>query len=481
MILLVIVLIAVFLLPFLLSEPSTDNRNSENLKFFTELQKLYESSPADTKIKLKDVKNGIYIYGLNTTLSDTDTFTTTCETAEFSKKKEWNETPPDIVNEKSNSILYSFEIKHNDGSLVNETSVFKIEISMPQDFEKEKIKVFQVDGDKTKRIYSIVENSKIIFYVDRLTKFAVVNDSECINDTDYLTIKEISLKYENMLSLKVVADFYVEDYTELKILMWENEQKEYDISTAKHIGKYKGNNLFELTDIEFKDIDKTLYIKLCAKTKNGYVYSSTVEYNILQYCINLYNSSNETNIKNLVLGTICYSQMSNDYIGEKSNIFDKFALATNYKKSILETIKNPKNDFKNLYSEDGKTYFYGRNVDLNNKIAYNIYINDELNDKVKDLTLSVTVNDVEYKSKFVEDETYGFYKATFTEIQPYDINTPLFIKILDKNGKQIGGTLTDSVGTFISEGMSEYVLDKDKKMFASTIFFMNVCETYFKK
>jgi hypothetical protein len=78
----------------------------------------------------------------------------------------------------------------------------------------------------------------------------------------------------------------------------------------------------------------------------------------------------------------------------------------------------------------------------------------------------------------VLDDAYQFYKASFTKIQPYSINSPLFIKLIDNEGKQIGGMITDSVGTFINQGFEEYTLEKDKNMFASTILLMNACEQY---
>ena len=471
--LMLFLLVGVFCVPFFVSEPIEDD-NVENV---SEVQQLYENIPDDNKTTLICEKSGIEISGSKDILSfysvDTDV-----KSFDNIDEVEWNETPCDIINDKSLVNIYHINIC-NDKDIVEKEMPYKIEIPLPENFDAEQIKVFEIINDIATPLCITVKNSKIIFYNENLGQFAIVNDTENSNNKSYLSIKGVSLKYENILSLKIYSSMFIsEKPAETTILMWDKEQDKYTYENAIKKGKYLGNNIFELSNIEFKDIDDTIYIKLCVKTKNGYLYSPLVEYNILQYCINLYNSTTDENLKKLMLGTVAYSQMSNNYIDETVSIFDNFALATNYKEKFNNLIYSVQFKGKNLYSENGDILFYGRNVDMNNKIHYNIYLKSEVtNPNV--LYLSATINDKEYKSPFQEDTVYGYYKATFTEIQPYDINTPITLKIVDRQNRQIGGTLTDSVGTFINEGRSEYVLEKDKDMFAATIYFMSVCENYF--
>ena len=414
------ILVGVFCIPFFISK-TNDEKNLTNK--YTEVQQLYDSIPEDNKTSIIHQYTGVEISGQKDILS---LYSVSVNVISYDNinNVEWNETPCDIINEKSTTILYSMYL-YDDKSIVNETASYRIEIPLPKDFDAERVKVFKVVDDIATPVYTTIKNSKIILYQKNLGTFAIVNDTENSDSKNFISIKGVSLKYENILSLKVYSSMLIsEKPSEITILMWDKEQKRYTYENATKKGKYLNDNVFELSNIEFKDINNTIYIKLCAKTKSGYIYSPLVEYNILQYCINTYNSTSDELIRKLMLGTVAYSQISNDYIDNDVSIWDNFTLATNYKTSLQKLIHSETFDGKNLYSETGTILFYGRNVDMNNKIHYNIFLKEEVKNP-EDLYLSATINDEEHKVQFEQDVTYGFYKATFKEIQPYDINTPL--------------------------------------------------------
>ena len=124
--------------------------------------------------------------------------------------------------------------------------------------------------------------------------------------------------------------------------------------------------------------------------------------------------------------------------------------------------------------------FYGRTVSINNGICYTIYLKPEYKEQASSIQASFTIQNKETKINFEPDDAYNIYKATLTGIQPYDVNTPLFIKIIDKNGKQIGGTLTDSIGTFLSEGMEKYTEKEDRDALLTAAYLTKNCEKWFK-
>jgi hypothetical protein len=471
-----IILTIVFCIPFFTTEAGSSPSPNEH---YSKIQKLYNDIPEENKTVITNEDTGIEISGQKDILSFYS-INVDIATPDDTRQTEWNETPRDIINDNSTVIVYDINLCNND-DIVSKEMPYKIEIPVPESLDAEKIKVFKINDNIATPLTVNIKNSVIIIYEENLGKFAVVNDTENSNNKSFLSIKGLSLKYENILSIRIYSSILVpEEAIETVVLMWNTEQDKYTYENATRKGKYLGDNIFELSNIEFKDIDDTIYIKLCVKTKNGYIYSPLVEYNILQYCINLYNSTSDQNLKKLMLGTVAYSQMSNNYIDEDATIFNDFSLATNFKTDFKELIYSGKFSGQNLYSEEGDILFYGRNVDMDNQIHYNIYLKSEV-PQPEALYLSATINGKEYRCRFKEDTVYGYYKATFTEIQPYDINTPIYLKVTDSKGKQIGGVLTDSVGTFINEGRSEYVLEKDKDMFAATIYFMSVCEDVFKK
>lgn len=468
---LILILLVSFLLPFLISGGAKKLESSVEV---TEVKEYFQETEEE-KITLRDIN-----YNIEVTASQSEHIETVIvEKIETNKEALWNETSCDDLLDGENVIKYNITLMDKNNQIIDDEVPLKIKFPLPKDYDNNKIKVFRTSGSDVSYIGSEITSNFIVIYVNKTGTFTLVNDVNNANETCYIDISEISLEYKNILSLRVYSELLMDNYTEMKILLYKSEKENFTIKNADIIRTHNGNGLFKIENIEFKNIDDTFYIRLYAKNGNKEYYSTLVEYNILQYCINTYNVTEDENLKGLLLGTICYSQMSNDYEGNTSDIFKQFALATNHQKTLLETVNEITFKGKNLYSEDGENHFYGRNVDLNNKISYNIYLKPEMEENVKNLKLVVGINNETYTINFKKDKAYGFYVATFDKIQPYDINTPLFLKIVNTDGEQIGGTLTDSVGTFINEGIGEYTLEKDKNMFAATIFFMEKCEKYF--
>lgn len=469
----ILILFSAFCLPFLISngtnELESDVEATEVKDYFQETEK--------EKITIKDEKTGIEI----SVTQDAGVDSIVVENINTETKMLWNETPSDNLFDNSDIIKYRITLLNKNKEEINRDIPMKVKFPIPENYDINKTKIFRTIGIENNFIKPYTSTNSLSIYINRPGIFTIVNDTNNANDTCYIDVSKISLEYKNILSLRVYSELLIDHYDEMKILLWKTEKDEFTIKNADIIRTHNGNGLFKIENMQFKDIDDTIYIRLYAKDGKKEYYSTLVEYNILQYCINTYNSSTDESLKGLILGTICYSQSSNDYKDVQSDIFEQFALATNQQKTLLEIVNEIKFNGKNLYSEEGTNYFYGRNVDVNNKIAYNIYLKPELEEQIGNIKLVVEINNETYNINFKKDKAYGFYKATFDKIQPYDINTPMFLKIVDKDGNAIGGTLTDSVGTFIKDGMEEYTLDKDKNMFATTIFFMDKCEKYFAK
>lgn len=393
---------------------------------------------------------------------------------------QWNETPTDILSEENHITTYEMCFVDTKGTEIIETRfVTELKIPLPNDYNKESIKVFLQTNDEIDKMEYTIDGNHLIVATDKLGTLTIINDENKEDVNYFAEICSIGLRYENKLSLKISADIYANKVENQKILMWTKEQEIYNIENAEYANDIQEDGYFLIKNIDFKDIDKSIYIRLYSKINDEYIYSKVIEYNILQYCINMFNNTDSIQLKELILGTICYAQMSGDYIEENKNIFNQFAIATQTEKTMANLLETATFNGENIYKLEGKNSFYGRNISFNNKITYNAYLKPAYEKDVENIYLQIIINGKEYREKFARDFAYGFYKASFDELQPYDINTPIQLTVMYNDGTPYGGTITDSVGTFIQQGMQEYTLQKDKDMFAATIYFMNACEQYF--
>ena len=466
-VLFVLMIIFLFIIPFLISDntSATDERMDSLMYKYQETKKDRDTiEDADTGVKITSDKNFISkIKKIN--VKKTNFKSPTLQS---------NETVLDKISE-NDYIIYKIDIFGVNNLKLSQKSIMEVSIPLPENFNEKNIKVFLGSSIQT----SIIKNNNILIYVDDINDdIYVVNDTENTDEECVLSIDSLSLKYENILSVIVYTHTFSKN-EDIKLLFYKSDKETFNVKNADMVYDVK-ENIAKIENIKFQDIDDNFYIRLYTKQNKKEKYGKIVQYNILQYCINLYNSTKDQKVKDLILGTVCYSQISNDYIERKSDIYSKFSLATKNETTIDEQIKKGVLNPVNLFSVEGDNPFYGRNVDMNNKIVYNIYLDTKYYNSIDNLKLKIVYGKTEKLLDFKLDDAYNFYKASFDEIQPYDINTPLFISLVDKEGKQVGGKLTDSIGTFISQGMEEYSLESDKRMFSASIFFMNVCDAQFK-
>ena len=463
-----LILIFVFIIPFIFGKSTSNASMSEYLDEYDRIAEKSTISDKSNEVSITSSKEFIdKISELKVQKEKLNEY-----------KTEWNETPLDRISE-SDIFSYKISLIGKNGENITEKNIMKIEIKKPENLNFEKIKVFSFLNNSYIKDKFETKTDTIILYKKSLNTLILTDDKNNAEQERIMSVDAVSLKYENILSLSVFGKIFTENNENVKLLVFFKEKDGFDKSKADSICENE-NGKFIVKNISFADIDKTVYLRFYLRNGFREYYGDVLQYDILQYCINGYNNTEDNNLKQLFLGTVCYSQMSNDYVDANVNIFNKFALATNYNVSLADTIGSSTVNSKNVFSVKGENPFFGRNVDMNNKIVYNVYLNPKYEKDVKNLKVKLTLNGNEYMLDFAMDDAYGYYKASFEGIQPYDINS-VFTLVLLKGDKQIGGVVSDSIGTFIGQGKNEYKLEKDRKMFSASVFFMNACDAVFKR
>ena len=389
-------------------------------------------------------------------------------------KSSYNELPQQKISE-TPPILYNISLIGLADQIIQTEEKISLFLPVPNGYEGKNIQVFAITKENTFEEREInVKDNQIIMENINLTPFVVIcNESE--EDKAPFFIDTVSVKYQEGLTVCVKSSLFTNHNEEVQLLVY-NKEKEAFYENNADSKPTSENGLFHIKNISFQNINKPIYMRLYVKEGETEYYGDLIRFDILDYFINQYKNTDNGNVKNVIVGTVVYG----DILNPESNIFEKFQKETGYEKTAEETIHGVKPDAVNLHSVEGENVFYGRTVSINNGICYTIYLKQEYKEQASSIQASFTIQNKETKINFEPDEAYNTYKATFTGIQPYDVNTPLFIKIIDKNGKQIGGTLTDSIGTFLSEGMEKYTEKEDRDALLTAAYLTKNCEKWFK-
>lgn len=141
-------------------------------------------------------------------------------------------------------------------------------------------------------------------------------------------IKGAALILDNTVNIQYIAEYDgIDDYYDVKLLVWEEAQDEYVYGTQKHTVSYTGTTMksggvtypyFEFTEAGAKRMTMDYYAVLYANTDDGEFYSKPVKYGILHYAYNKLGKTGTatTNAKLITLleSLLDYGAAAQDYL-----------------------------------------------------------------------------------------------------------------------------------------------------------------------